>query len=106
MLAETVKEWTEQWFREGREKGLEQGLEQGREQGREQGLALGLERGRAEERALLCRQAERKFDAETAARLAGLLDHLTDPERLAEVGDGIIECGTGADLLDRAGRLV
>ena len=98
MLAESVKEWTEQWFREGQEKGLEQG--------REQGLALGLERGRAEERALLCRQAERKFDAETAARLAGLLDRLTDPERLAEVGDGIIECGTGADLLDRAGRLV
>ena len=92
MLAESVKEWTEQWFREGREKGIELGLERG------------LERGRAEERALLCRQAERKFDAETAARLAGLLDSLTDPERLAEVGDWIIECGTGADLLDRAGR--
>ena len=102
MLAETVKEWTEQWFREGREQGLEQGIEQGLERGREQGL----ERGRAEERALLCRQASRKFDAETAARLAGLLDRLTDPERLAEVGDWIIECGTGADLLDRAERLV
>ena len=93
MLAESVKEWTEQWFREGREQGLEQGREQG------------LECGRAEERALLCRQAARKFDAETAARLAGLLDRLTDPERLAEVGDWIIECGTGADLLDRAGGL-
>ena len=92
MLAESVKEWTEQWFREGREQGLEQGREQG------------LERGRAEERALLCRQAARKFDAETAARLAGLLDRLTDPERLAEVGEWIIECGTEAELLDRAGR--
>ena len=102
MLAESVKEWTEQWFREGRE----QGLERGREQGLALGLERGIERGRAEERALLCRQAERKFDAETAERLSGLLDHLTDPERLAEVGDGIIECGTGADLLDRAGRLV
>ena len=81
MLAESVKEWTEQWFREG------------------------LERGRAEERALLCRLAARKFDAETAERLSGLLDRLTDPERLAEVGDWIIECGTGADLLDRTGRL-
>ena len=118
MLAESVKEWTEQWLREGREQGLEQGLERGREQGlergreqgREQGLALGLERGiergRAEERALLCRQAERKFDAETAERLSGLLDRLTDLERLAEVGDWIIECGTGADLLERAGRIV
>ena len=91
MLAESAKEWTEQWLREGREQGLE----------------LGLARGRAEERALLCRQAARKFDAETAERLSGLLDRLTDPERLAEVGDRIIECGTGADLTDpdRARRL-
>ncbi len=110
MLAESVKEWTEQWLREGREQGLEQGREQGLEQGLERGLERGreqgLERGRAEERALLCRQAARKFDAETAERLSGLLERLADPERLAEVGDWIIECGTGADLLDRAGRLV
>ena len=85
MLAESVKEWTEQWLREGREQGLE--------------------RGRAEERALLCRLAARKFDAETAEGLAGLLDRLTDPERLAEVGEWIIECGTGVELLDRAERL-
>ena len=70
MPAESVKEWTEQWFREGREQGLEQDLDQG------------PEGGRAEERALLYRLAARKFDAETAARLAGLLDRLTDPERL------------------------
>ena len=85
MLAESVKEWTEQWLREGREQGLE--------------------RGRAEERALLCRQASRKFGAETAERLSGLLARLTDPERLAEIGEWIIECGTGAELLDRAERL-
>ena len=93
MLAESVKEWTEQWLREGREQGLALGLERG------------IERGRAEERALLCRLAARKFDAETAERLSGLLARLSDPERLAEVGDWIIECGTGADLLDRAGHL-
>ena len=93
MLADRAKEWTEQWLREGREQGIELGLERG------------IERGRAEERALLCRQAERKFDTETAERLSGLLDRLTDPERLAEVGDWIIECGTGADLIDRARRL-
>ena len=93
MLADRAKEWTEQWLREGREQGIELGLERG------------IERGRAEERALLCRQAARKFDTETAERLSGLLDRLTDPERLAEVGDWIIECGTGADLIDRARRL-
>ena len=97
MLAESVKEWTEQWLREGRE--------QGREQGLELGLERGIERGRAEERALLCRLAARKFDTETAERLSGLLERLTDPERLAEVGDWIIECGTGADLIDRAGHI-
>ena len=85
MLAERMKEWTEEWLREGREQGIE--------------------RGRAEERALLCRQAARKFDAETAERLSGLLDRLTDPEHLAEAGDSIIECGTGAELLARAERI-
>ena len=105
MLAERVQEWIEQWLREGREQGLEQGIEQGREQGREQGLELGLERGRAEERALLCRLASQKFGAETGERLSGLLARLTDPERLAEVGSWVIECGTGAELLDHTRRL-
>ena len=101
MLAERVQEWIEEWLQQGREQGLERGLEQGREQG----IELGLERGRAEERALLCRLASRRFGAETGERLSGLLGRLTDPERLAEVGDWVIECGTGAELLDRAGRL-
>ena len=69
--------------------------------GREQGL----ERGRAEERALPCRQAGWKFDAETTERLSGLPERLSNPERLAEVGDWIIECRTGAELLDHAGRI-
>ncbi len=116
MLEETVHEWTADWVAEGREQGLEQGreqgLEQGREQGREQGLEQGreqgreqgLEQGRAEERALLCRQAARKFDAATGQRLAAALADVTDAERLAEVGDWIIECGTAAELLDRLDR--
>ena len=93
MLAERVQEWIEQWLQEGREQGLELGLERG------------LEQGRAEERALLCRLASQKFGAETGDRLSGLLARLTDSERLAEVGGWIIECGTGAELLDRTGRL-
>ena len=81
MLAEQVREWTEEWVEEGREQGIAQ--------------------GRAEERALLCRQAERKFDAATARRLAAALGVVTDADRLAQVGDWIIECGTAADLLAR-----
>ena len=90
MLAERVKEWTEEWRREGLERGLREGLE----------------RGRAEERTLLCRMAVRKFDAETAEALSGLLDGVTDPDRLTEVGEWIIECDTGADLLERARDVV
>ena len=97
MLAEQVREWTEEWVEEGREQGIAQGREQGIAQGREQGIA----QGRTEERALLCRQAERKFDAATARRLAAALEDVADPGRLAEVGDWIIECETAADLLAR-----
>ncbi len=81
MLEETVQEWVEQ----GHARGLEQGIEQGRH----------------EERALLCRQAARKFDGATAKRLAAALTGVGDPARLAQVGDWIIECPTAADLLAR-----
>ena len=93
MLAERVKEWTEEWLRQGREQGLELGLERG------------IERGRAEERERLCRLVGRKFDLETAERLSGMLDRFSSPERLAMIGEWIIDCGTGAELLDRAERL-
>ena len=77
MLAETVREWTEQW--------VEQGIEQ----------------GRAEERVLLCRLAARKFDAAAGRQLAPALADVTDPGRLAQVGEWIIECGTAAELFAR-----
>ena len=93
MLAEQVREWTEGWVAEGREQGVAEGREQGVAEGREQGMA----EGRAEERALLCRQAARKFDDATARRLAAALAEVADPDRLAQVGDWIIECGTAAD---------
>ena len=85
MLEETVREWTADWVAEGREQGLEQ--------------------GRAEERALLCRLAARKFDDAAAQRLAAALAEVADPDRLAEVGDWIIECGTADELLDRVAGL-
>ena len=77
MLEETVREWTREW------------------------LAKGIEQGRREERALLCRQAARKFDAGAAEGLAAALAGVTDPDRLARVGDWIIECATGSELLAR-----
>ena len=62
-------------------------------------LAQGIEQGRA---GVLCRQAERRFGSETAGRLSALLAGLTSAEML-QVGDWVIECGTGAELLSRVG---
>ena len=44
----------------------------------------------AEERALLCRRTACKFDAATTRRLTALPATVSDPDRLAEVGDLII----------------
>jgi hypothetical protein len=78
MLAETVQEWTAEW------------VEQGREQGREQG-----------QRELLCRQAAGKFDTAASDRLAAKLKGVHDADRLAQVGDWIIECEAPDALLAR-----
>ena len=78
MLAETVQEWTAEWVEQGREQGVQQG-----------------------QRVLLCRQAARKFDAAAGERLAAALEGVADSDRLAQVGDWIIECETAADLFRR-----
>ena len=74
MLAETVQEWTAEWVEQGREEG---------------------------QRALLCRLATRKFDAVAGERLAAALAGVADPDRLAQVGDWIIECETPTELFAR-----
>ena len=53
----------------------------------------------AKNEALLCRQAARKFTPETSPRLSVLLERLTDPESLLQVGDWIIECKTDVEEL-------
>ena len=94
-LAERAREWEAEWLR--------QGIAQGIERGRRAGIEQGIERGLADERELLRRQAARKFEAGTARRLARRLEVVTDSARLAEVGDWIIDCETGAELLERMG---
>ena len=110
MLAESVREWTADWVAEGREQGLKEGIEQGLKQGIEQGIGRGIEQGIGQgieqERRLLCRLAARKFRADTAPRLSALLQRLTDQERLAQVGEWIIECETEGELLDRVRNVV
>ena len=81
-LEERVSEWPRQWLQEGLERGIAQGIEQ--------------------QRVLLRRQAGSRFDADAAERLAPVLERIADPERLAEVGDLIVRCGTADELLARA----
>ena len=77
---------------------MERGLTQGHEQGRAEGLEF--------ERRLLGSQATRRFGADAGERLSALLAGVAEPERLAAVGDAIIDCGTGAELLAAARRIV
>ena len=84
MLEHRMDEWEREWFRQGREEGREAGL--------------------AEERTLLRRQAARRFGAETAETLGRLLEGVDDADRLAEIGEMIVDCGTGGELLDRVER--
>ena len=92
MLEHRMDEWEQEWFQQGREEGVRQGIRRGREE------------GRAEERALLLRQAARRFGADTAEALAGRLEGVDDADRLAEIGEMIVDCRIGGELLDRAKR--
>ena len=65
-------------------------------------LRMERRESRAEgERALLVRQAARRFGAGTAQRLSTLLFRIGDPDQLAEASDWIVDCATGAELIDR-----
>ena len=66
---------------------------------RAEGVEQGLRQSRAAERARLGRQAALKFGARTGERLLELLEGLSAGEALDQVGDWIIECSTGEDLL-------
>ena len=76
-LEERVAQWPKPWI----QKGIEQGLEH--------------------ERALLRRMAALRFGADAAERASTLLQHITDPDRLEEVGELIVRCETGGEFLAR-----
>ena len=66
----------------------------------QEGRAVGLEEGWAAERSLLRRLAARRFGATTAEALFGMLAEVRDAERFAEVGEFIVDCATGDELLN------
>ena len=52
-------------------------------------------------RRVLRRLATRRFDEETAGRLAGLLEELSEPEDIDRVSDALLACGTGEEFIER-----
>ena len=82
MMNEAVNDWTAPWREEGRAEGRAQGQTE-----------------------VMRRMAARKFDAGTAQRLAERLAEIADPERVAEIGEWLIECEHGDELIQRVERL-
>ena len=68
---------------------------------RAEGIAQGRELGRIEERARLRRQAGLMFGASTAEQLSDGLAMFVSRADLDRVGDWIIECESGEELLTR-----
>ena len=85
-------------FEEFAAKRSERAAAEGLKKGLEQGLEQGLER----EREMLRRLAARRFGAAAAERLAAVLRDVGDADRLAEIGEHVIDCATGEALLARA----
>ncbi len=81
------------------------GVEEMKERLHREGRSKGRAEGRAEGRAsLVCRQARLKFGGGVAEELARLLAEIGDADRIAGIGDRIIECDTAAELLESARR--
>ena len=69
--------------------------------GIERGVERGMERGLAGLRDVLSGQVARKFGPDTGSRIAGLLAEIADLGDLQRVGDWIVDCETGAELIAR-----
>ena len=94
-LEDRVREWRKPYIQQGREEGIKMG--------REQGISLGREQGMEHERQLLRHLAAARFDSATADRLATAIGGEADPQRLMKVGEAIVRCKTGSELLRKVG---
>ena len=93
-LEERVAEWHKPYIEQGREEGISLG--------REEGLRLAREarqEGVDQQRQMLRRQVAVRFGGAVADRVARVLASESDPERLADVGEAVMRCATGDDLL-------
>ena len=85
--------------------GIEQGIKRGIERGIEQGIERGIKQGLADgEQRALCRVAARRFGDDDAERLRPLLRRVP-VDGLPQVGDWLVDCETGEDVIRRVERL-
>ena len=89
------------WFNEEFAKHAARGHELGWAKGWAEGWAEGVAQERARRLALLRRQAAGKFGAATAERLQALVGSDASAAQLERLGEWIIDCGSGAELLAR-----
>ena len=105
-MDDVLEDWRVPIEEQARAKGEAEGRAKGEAEGRAKGEAQGRAEGRMQGQADAMRWlAARKFDAVTAERLAGRLAEIADPERMEEIGEWLIECDDGAELLERVERL-
>ena len=105
LLEARTREFEERAVARGREQAFEEMetlMEARTREFEERAVARGIAEG---ERMLLRRQTERRFGAETAAQLSELLSEVEDAEDLIKVGDWVVECRTGDELLERFHRI-
>ena len=105
LMEARTREFEERAVARGREQAFEEMetlLEARTREFEERAVARGIAEG---ERMLLRRQTERRFGAETAAQLSELLSEVEDAEDLIKVGDWVVECRTGDELLERFHRI-
>ena len=80
---------------------LDARVEEAKSKLKAESLEQGLEQGLEQERELLQGLAKRRFGAETADRLAACLAQVREHDRLMAIGGWLLDCASGAELLDR-----
>ena len=84
---------------------LAQGIEQGIKRGIERGIEQGIEQGRADGERALCRVVAWRFGDDDAEQLRPLLRRVP-ADGLAQVGDWLVDCETGEEMIRRVEVLV
>lgn len=98
-LEERVAQWHKPYIEQGREEGRAEGISLGREEGAREARQEAVD----QQRQLLRRQVAVRFGAAAADRVSRALATESDPERLADVGEAILRCATGDELLREMG---